>query len=232
MSNVAPIALDDWLGVQRRLVVIAPHPDDEVLACGGLLGLHAERGGRCQVVAVTDGEASHRGCVGWNAATLAAARRAEAELGLSRLGVHHTSVVRLGLPDGSVHRHRSRLIDALHALVRPDDLVVCTWRLDGHPDHDAAGAAAAEACAAADAEFVEAPVWMWHWADPADPRVPWHRMRALPLPPEVHRRKASALAEHVTQLRPRERDEGELDDATLDAAVLRRAARETEYFIT
>ena len=43
----------------QRLVVVAPHPDDEVLACGALIAMHARQGGEVLVVAVTDGEASH-----------------------------------------------------------------------------------------------------------------------------------------------------------------------------
>ena len=57
----------------RRLVVVAPHPDDEVLGAGGLLQYMGRVGVEMVVVAVTDGEASHpRACaLGWD---LAAAR--------------------------------------------------------------------------------------------------------------------------------------------------------------
>ena len=29
--------------------------------------------------------------------------------------------------------------------------------------------------------LVEYPVWMWHWATPADPDVPWDRAVSVPL---------------------------------------------------
>jgi hypothetical protein len=41
------------------VVVIAPHPDDEVLGVGDLLALAAAAGARVRLVAVTDGERSH-----------------------------------------------------------------------------------------------------------------------------------------------------------------------------
>ena len=41
-----------------RVVVVAPHPDDEVLGAGGALASLAVRGARLLLVAVTDGEAS------------------------------------------------------------------------------------------------------------------------------------------------------------------------------
>jgi len=48
-------ALADLCAGVCRLVVVAPHPDDEVLACGGLLCAAAGIGLEVQVVAVTDG---------------------------------------------------------------------------------------------------------------------------------------------------------------------------------
>ena len=45
---------------RSRLVVLAPHPDDEILACGGLIALHLDAGGELLIVSASDGEASHR----------------------------------------------------------------------------------------------------------------------------------------------------------------------------
>ena len=224
------VTLDELLPAQRRFVVIAPHPDDEVLACGGLLALHAERGGDCAVIAVTDGDASHAGCAAWTPPALAAVRREESACGLSRLGVRRESITRLALRDGEVRGSARALRDALRALVHAQDLVVSTWRLDGHPDHDATGAVAAQICTDTGAQFIEAPVWMWHWAAPEDSTVPWSRLHALALPPAAAARKAAALAQHATQLTPRDHSDGTCEGAVLDAAILERAARSAEYF--
>ena len=43
----------------QRLVVVAPHPDDETLGVGGLIASTSERGGRVLVVSLTDGEAAY-----------------------------------------------------------------------------------------------------------------------------------------------------------------------------
>ena len=48
------ISLATW----RSLLVLAPHPDDEVFGCGGLLALAAAQGKRLQVVVLTDGGAA------------------------------------------------------------------------------------------------------------------------------------------------------------------------------
>jgi len=220
------LALGDLLQAAQRLVVVAPHPDDEVLACGGLVALHAQQGGPVLTLAVSDGEASHRGDPAWSAPALAVARRLERARGLARLGLAAESVVRLALPDGALGRHRAALALGLRAVLRRTDCVVVTWRLDGHPDHEAVGATTARVCAEIGCRLIEAPVWMWHWSSPADPRVPWQRLHSLPLPATARARKAAALAEHATQLLPRTHQ-----PPVLGATICARAARDAEYFL-
>lgn len=225
-SPVPGVTLDRLLPASSRLVVVAPHPDDEVLGCGGLLGTHVARGGACAIVAVTDGAASHRNSTRWTPAELALTRRAESEQGLSMLGVSTRSVVRLGLPDGGIESSAAHLRSSLQKLLRRSDLVVATWQLDGHPDHEAVGRIAAQTASRAGARCIEAPVWMWHWSAPLDPSVPWHRLRRLALGKGMVRRKVAALLAHASQLTPREHGEGPV----LDPAMLQRAGRSSEYF--
>jgi LmbE family N-acetylglucosaminyl deacetylase len=220
-----PLTSDEVAAPSARVVVVAPHPDDEVLACGGWLARHAQRGGRIAIVAVTDGEASHHADPDWPPLRLAPARRAERLAGLDRLGVSGDTVTPLTVPDGDVAARGQGLEDALRALLRFDDRVVTTWRGDGHPDHDATGTATASVCEAIGCRLWEAPVWMWHWSWPDDPRVPWHRLRALALTSETLARKTDALRAHATQLTRRAGD-----TAVLGTEVLARAARATEYF--
>ncbi|TMQ65865.1 MAG: hypothetical protein E6K78_07050, partial [Candidatus Eisenbacteria bacterium] len=53
-----PGALDGvvGLGANDRVMVIAPHPDDESLACAGLLQASARAAARVRVVFLTDGD--------------------------------------------------------------------------------------------------------------------------------------------------------------------------------
>lgn len=223
--NPPALAIDDLLPAGTRLVVVSPHPDDEVLACGGLVAWHAQRRGETAIVAVTDGEASHRGDPEWPAERLARTRGAERRLGLARLGLGAASVTTLGLPDSQVAARIDTLEQALRAVLRPTDCVLTTWRLDGHPDHDAVGSTTVRVGADLGVRVLEAPVWMWHWSAPRDARVPWHRLRGLALPAPVRDRKAAALAAHVTQLAQRAGDA-----PVLGPAIVARAARHAEYF--
>jgi LmbE family N-acetylglucosaminyl deacetylase len=155
-----------------RVVVVAPHPDDETLAAGGLLHDAARAGHPTAVIAVTAGGASHPGSGRWPAVRLADQRRAEREAALAALGAAGTEVVELGVPDGAVSRHADEVSARVGELLRPADLVVTVWRYDGHPDHEATAAAVLAAGSARDLPVLQAPVWGWHWADPTGRQLP------------------------------------------------------------
>ena len=228
LQEYPPASLCDasWLLNAARVVVVAPHPDDEVLACGGVLAMRAAHAGEILIVAVTDGEASHGAASGPGADALARRRRAERVSGLQRLGLRRAWLHRCGLPDGRVERHEQQLAARLAGLLRASDIVIASWRLDGHPDHDATGRAAASACTDVGCRLIEAPIWMWHWASPDDERVPWQRLAALPIEPLSLRLKQAALRAHASQLTARSAALGPV----LDAAICGRARRPHEYF--
>lgn len=224
------LSVENWLPSSARLVIVAPHPDDEVLASGGLIATHLAQGGRVLIVAVTDGEASHGGLSAVKRDDLAYLRRSERWLGLRLLGLAQPTVVALGLEDGLVQQQQQALFERLTSLLQPTDVVVSTWENDGHPDHDTTGEVARRASAAIGCAYLAAPVWMWHWATPGDTRVPWRRLRGLPLSAADGSRKRAALAVHRSQLSPRSTEPGTELGAVLGPAIVERAAWRTEYF--
>jgi len=202
LAAVPTVPLAQLLPGGGRLLVIAPHPDDEVLGCGGLLQLCAAAGRAALLVAVTDGTGSHPGSTLWPVHRLAAARPAETLAALRVLGMPDLPVHRLGLSDGSVAAHEQELQHLLENLLQPGDTLCATWQLDGHPDHEGTGRAAAAAALAAGATCIEMPVWGWHWAAPDDPRLPWQRAVRLAIPPSMVARKRAALACFASQIAP------------------------------
>ncbi|MGY2262871.1 PIG-L deacetylase family protein [Pseudomonas sp. SDO55104_S430] len=185
----------------HRLVVIAPHPDDEVLACAGILAAMAGREADVLMIAVTDGEASHPGSLTWTASQLRRERPLESVRALSRLRLEVGAVewLRLGLPDSGVPAFEGLLVERLLEVIRPGDRVLTTWRFDGHCDHEATGRAAARVALRHQACLIEMPVWAWHWAAPQDPRIPWARARKFMLGAEVLRMKRHAINAHLSQ---------------------------------
>ena len=193
LARLTPLSLED---APSRVVVVAPHPDDEVLGVGGLLALLATRGTQIELVAVTDGEASNPGG-SVPPDELAARRRVETAAALDRLGVR-ARVTHLGLPDGGADDLEQTVLQALS--LRPGEWLLAPWSRDGHPDHEAVGRACATAAARDGARLLAFPVWAWHWGTPAD--LPWDGALRLDLPAQVRVAKAAAVAEFVTQVAP------------------------------
>jgi LmbE family N-acetylglucosaminyl deacetylase len=225
------VSIDDLIPPGARLVVVAPHPDDEVLACGGLLAAMAERVADLHLISVTDGDASHPGSQQWPVARLRAQRRVESESALARLGLDlsRLSWQRLALPDARVAEHEAVLMSALCRELQAGDYVLATWRHDGHGDHEAVGRAAAQAARLQGAHLLEVPVWAWHWAHPEDPRLPWGRARKLLLSDEQLERKREAIRAHASQLHD---DPSTGAPPVLDRATLERLLQPFELVFT
>jgi LmbE family N-acetylglucosaminyl deacetylase len=213
-QNFAALALDDCPG----LTVIAPHPDDETLGLGATIATLCAAGVDVQVVSVSDGGASYPGLGEAARTELEGVRRAELRRSLDALGAGEP--ITLGVPDGELAQHEHWLtlrIAELLTAFPAGRWCAATWRGDGHPDHEATGRAAAAAAAHTGAVLVEYPVWMWHWAVPGDPAVPWDRARRIELTGHALDAKAVAVRAFSSQISPPE-DVG----AVLTPAVLQR----------
>lgn len=211
-----------WSPPDSRTVVVAPHPDDETLGCGALIAEQRRRGREVVVVALTDGDAAYD-TDGDEA--LAARRRDEQRRALSALGVDWSDVVRLGLADGHVAEHEPAVADALADIVRPSDLLVAPWPRDHHPDHEAAGRAAAEAAERHSCDLLFWLFWTWHHTDPDDAFDP-DVLRRLEASRWSLAAKERALACHLSQFPTADRP-----DAILDAALTEPATWGDEFFV-
>jgi LmbE family N-acetylglucosaminyl deacetylase len=163
-----------WTPPRSRMLVIAPHPDDETLAAGGLITTCTSQQQEVLVAAVTDGEHAYD-----DFPNLAQIRRGEQESALARLGVPSQDIRRFELPDSEVTSRESGLVERLLPLVSPATHIVAPWPKDFHPDHEVCGRAAQQV---AD-ETGAAP------------------LLALKLTVARQRAKMEALSEHRSQLR-------------------------------
>ncbi|MEU3059691.1 PIG-L deacetylase family protein [Streptomyces subrutilus] len=218
------------LPVRGRVVVVAAHPDDEVLGAGGTLALLARAGLALTVVSVTDGERSHPGSTRVTPDALAAVRAAELRRALDALGATDAEVVRLAVPDTRLAHHEEQVAAALAPLLDGARLCLAPWTGDVHGDHEAAGRAATAAARAASVTCWTYPVWMWHWARPGDPAVPWDAAVAVRLPPGTAARKRRAVRHFVSQTAPLGPDPA--DAAVLPPEELAHHLRDIEVFFT
>ncbi|MEU9097952.1 PIG-L family deacetylase [Streptomyces sp. NPDC048361] len=213
-----------------RVVIVAAHPDDEVLGAGGTLALLARAGLHLTVVSVTDGEGSHPGSTRVTPAELAGIRAEELRRALTALGAPGTEVIRLGVADTRVALHEHDVTAALKPLLGDARLCLAPWTGDVHGDHEAAGRAASQAARSASVDCWTYPVWTWHWARPADPRVPWDTAATVRLPAEIAALKRRAVEEFTSQINPLGPDPA--DAAVLPPDELAHHLRDIEVFFT
>lgn len=212
----------------ERLVVVAAHPDDESLGAGGLLARAHRLGWAIEVVAATDGGASHPDSPTHTPERLATIRRAELQDAVAATAPG-ASVRPLGLPDSGLADHEDHLARTLVDLVGDGrrTLLVAPWRRDAHPDHEAAGRAAATASVRTGARLLEYPVWFWHWGDPED--APWPDLRALTLDDADRDARARAQAAHHSQVVPLSDRAG--DEVLLGPELLEHFAGPREHYV-
>ena len=178
------------------VVIVAAHPDDEILGAGGTMAMLAAAGARLRLIAVTDGEASHPGA---DPGAIARVRTAESAAARHVLGVQHIEVIRLHLPDTGLGDREDELASRLRELCAGFEVCLAPWEADAHADHEAAGRAARRA----GRPVLSYPIWRWHWAKPADRRVPWPRACRIPLPADIAVLKADAIQAFASQLTDR-----------------------------
>ena len=230
LAHMPQTTLTQLVPEGARAVVIAPHPDDEVLGFAGLLQQLNAAHYPLLLISITDGTASHPGSTFWPVEQLAEQRAQESKEALRRLGIarEHMSWLRAGFEDSHVADREHAVAAFVERHLQPGDVVFATWREDGHSDHDAVGRAVGHAAIAAGATLYEVPIWTWHWAHDQDPRVPWHRARKLNLSRDAVARKRHAAQAFTSQLQA---DPSTGQGPVLSPLVLERLLQPFEVFL-
>lgn len=155
--------------LEASALVIAPHPDDESLGCGGTIIRKRRAGADVSIVFMTDGSASHSHGVA--ADRLVTLRKTEAVAACEVLGLRRRHVHFLDLKDGRLgefHERGTEQVAALLELHRPAQVFV-PYRRDPQADHRATFRIVLEALERTGRKtaVVEYPVWAWRswpWA--------------------------------------------------------------------
>jgi LmbE family N-acetylglucosaminyl deacetylase len=190
------------LSALGKVAILAPHPDDESLGCGGLIARLAAIGAPPAIIVVSDGTGSHPNSPSYPPERLRALREEETREAVAALG-SPVAPVFLRLRDTSVpHPGISAFVEAVDrvASALPPggvDTIAVSFRHDPHCDHQAAFA-----LAAAVIERAGHPVRLLEyviWNDEAAATVPaGFRPRRLDIAP-VLAAKLRAIACHRSQ---------------------------------
>lgn len=126
-----------------RVLVIAPHADDEVIPCGGTLLRHRALGSSVCVIFVTD---SAGAISDPDEAQRLRTRRLEESTRVAR-AMGFEALVRLDFPDGSLVRYEDeltiQLVEQINAF--QPDIIYSPFPGDSHGDHQACALAVADA---------------------------------------------------------------------------------------
>jgi LmbE family N-acetylglucosaminyl deacetylase len=150
-----------WSPSSGPLLIVSPHPDDEVLGAGGLIHMWKQQGHPVTILSVTDGEAAYPQ---WR--RLGQVRREELKDALQVLCESPVLLVRLGIPDGRIADHTYRLRGAIMSLIAPGATLIAPYESDGHPDHEAAGRVCCEVAQAHGLSIARYPIWTWRHSNP------------------------------------------------------------------
>lgn len=167
-DSARPFALDEIKSFGRTLV-LAPHPDDESLGCGGTIALLTSLGNDVHVVFVSDGSMSHPGSQKFPANLLKKLREKEALEALAHLKVPASKVIFMGLKDAALPSsglpgfEEAVKAVSIHLENIQPDTVLLPWRRDTHADHRACWQQFNEAAQLFNKNMLvlEYPLWLW-----------------------------------------------------------------------
>jgi LmbE family N-acetylglucosaminyl deacetylase len=212
------VTVDEFLGAAQRLpfrplrealedrpfIVVAPHPDDESLGCGGLIAEACRQGLRGKVIIVSDGAGSHPNSKAYPPDRLTYLREEEAKRAGAALGLKPEDMVFLSLPDRFLPHEGEEAEGAIAAIVdcvRELDAgsIFVSWRHDPHCDHEASYRLAREAQRRiSELRLFEYVVW-GHTLPPSTEVGPIHGGFKIRLDDETLEKKRRAIAAHRSQ---------------------------------
>ncbi len=148
----------------RPVAILAPHPDDESLGCGGSIAEFCDRGCPPLVIVLTDGTGSHPNSRLFPAPRLRTLREQETLAATACLGLPPERLVFLRYRDTVAPRDGIGLQDAAAQIATMLVAAGCRtllapWRHDPHCDHEAAAAIAEAAGRMAGLRVIAYPIW-------------------------------------------------------------------------
>ena len=132
--------------MQKNILILAAHPDDEVLGCGGSIAKWANMGAQINVVYFTDGEASREMDLGLKEAAIKS-RKLFSEKAAILLGIK--SITHFSFPDNRMDQvsllEVVKVVESLIEKFKPE--LICTHHVgDINVDHQALSKAVLVAC--------------------------------------------------------------------------------------
>ncbi|WP_335131419.1 PIG-L deacetylase family protein [Nostoc sp.] len=148
-------------------LIVAPHPDDETLGCGGAIALLGSLNCDVQVLVISDGTLSHPRSRKYPADKLLALRETETLSALKLLGVEANAVTFCRMQDGSISTQYQSAVASCRDYITEvaPQIIFLPWRYDPHADHRATWKLVKAALhdLHLSPRLIEYPIWDWDW---------------------------------------------------------------------
>lgn len=117
----------------RNIMIFAPHPDDELIGCGGSIAKHIKDDKNISIVYMTSGDA---GSLKYTKEELAGIREEEAKNAMKVIGVDKSNLIFLKNPDGYLEYNRNNLVKLVELIRdKKPDIIYTPHENDAHKDH-------------------------------------------------------------------------------------------------
>lgn len=187
-------AISELFPEHCRVIIVAPHPDDEILGCAGLVQKLAKLKRQIVLVAVTNGTQSHPNSAKYTPEYLNQVRPAESLQALEALQVvEQVQRIELNIKDGQITQHYGQFYAALQAKLEPHDILITTYQYDGHPDHEICGKLCQQLAKDSQLICYQVLIWTWHWATPDEPLIDWSKCFKVNLTHHEVEKKKNAI---------------------------------------
>ena len=187
--------------ITATTLIIAPHPDDEVIGCGGLISRLISNGITPHIVIMTGGEKSHVDCCKLNDEEIKSARHQLTRNALHILGISTDHIHELNFHDGEISPNNLNKVAELRQLInklRPKNILIPHWG-EGWPDHINT-AQIIKQMKLANCLIWEYCVWVWYyniWR-----RLDWKNATVLKMSKKEQRLKIKAMKAYTEPLAP------------------------------
>jgi LmbE family N-acetylglucosaminyl deacetylase len=168
-----PLAPEESVVTFGQSLIVAPHPDDESLGCGGAIALLKKFDLKVSILVLSDGTLSHPNSIKFPKEKLRELRENEIIEAAGILGVEKENITFFRYPDRGIPDRNSenfgRAIERLKVFLDAEKsrTIFVPWRRDPHPDHRAAFQLI-DAAKNEKQQIIEYPIWLYELAESED----------------------------------------------------------------
>lgn len=186
----------------KNIIIVAPHPDDEILGCSGLIQRMIENGKQVNVIILSGGGKSHQSCCHIDESTLIDSRRNLSRKAAEILELPLSQLHFFNYPDGSIsfNNPETQSLQALIEEISPDAIFVPHMG-EGWSDHIETGKIVKKIIQTKSApiQLYEYCVWFWYynvW------NIDWKNAFVLKMNQREYRMKLKAIDAYIKPLAP------------------------------